>query len=230
MIILSGVMEHLFDLRQAVSNIGKYLKDGGLVFMGVPDVARYGQFDNAVSYYFNLEHINHFSARSLDNLMGKFLYLNVATTFHDVLFGNARVPVFSAFYRKGGTLSRSFKKDAVSSRSVRKYLALSRDRRAEALHLIDTLRKNNEEIIIWGAGCVASELLSATTLKDCNIKGFVDKDPGKHGNVLAGKTVRPPDILRGFRGTIVVCAAVYASDILKEIRDMNLENKVVVLR
>jgi hypothetical protein len=109
-------------------------------------------------------------------------------------------------------------------------LKFSRDKRANDINIIDGLLKSNEGIVIWGAGCVASELLSGTNLKHCNIKAFVDKDPGKHGKILLGKTICPTDTLYEFDGTIVVCAALYAVDIVNEIKNMNLKNRVVVLK
>ena len=230
LIILSGVMEHLFDLKSAVYNLGKYLRNEGMIFISVPDVQRYCNYDNAISYYFNFEHINHFSAISLNNLMQKFNYKSINTSFHDIRFGNSIVPVFSSLYMKDNTFLDHIQKDEVSQKSVKKYLNLSKDRRKNCLTIIDELFKSNEEIIIWGAGCVASELLSGTNLRHCNIKAFVDKDPGKHGKILSGKTIYPTDILYKFKGTIVICAALYAGDIVYEIKKMNIKNRVLVLK
>jgi 2-polyprenyl-3-methyl-5-hydroxy-6-metoxy-1,4-benzoquinol methylase len=230
LIVLSGVMEHLFDLKNAVHTLEKYLKDEGMLFIGVPDVERYCNYNNATSYYFNFEHINHFSPVSLGNLMLEFNYKNINTSLHDIRFGASIVPVFSSLFRKDDSLSGRFQKDEVSSLSVKKYLELAKDKRGNDLSIIAELLGSNEEIIIWGAGCVASELLSGTNLKHCNIKAFVDKDPGKHGKMLLGKTICPADILYGFNGTIVICAALYAIDITNEIRKMDIKNRIIILK
>jgi len=230
LVIFSGVMEHLYDLKSAVCNIGKYLKDGGMVFIGVPDAERYYSYNNAMSYYFNFEHINHFSSISLDNLMAEFNYKNIVTNHHGVRFGDSIVPVFSSIYGKDIKSSSHFRRDTISSFSIKRYLDISESERNGSLKTIDKLLKSNEEIIVWGAGSVASALLSGTGLKYCNIKAFVDKDPMKQGNTLFDKSICPPDRLYGFNETIVVCAALYAGDIVREIREMGLNNKVVVLR
>lgn len=230
LIILSGVMEHLFDLKNAVHNLGNYLKYEGMIFISVPDVERYCHYDNATSYYFNFEHINHFSPVSLGNLMLKFNYKSIDVSSYDIIFGDSVVPAFSSLFKKDTTVSGHFQKDTVSSLSVKKYLDLSKDKRGNDLKIIDGLLKSKEDIIIWGAGCVASELLSGTNLKHCNITAFVDKDPGKQGKILLGKTICSTDILYGFNGTIVVCAAIYAVDIINEIKAMNLKNRVITLK
>jgi len=230
LIVLSGVMEHLFDLRKAIINLGKYLKDDGMIFISVPDVNRYCMYDNAMSYYFNLEHINHFSAVSLSNLMQEFSFRSIDTSFYEMRFGDSTVPAFSSLFRKEGVSSVRTEKDMTSAESVRKCLRRAEAKRADQIRTIDALLKSNEEIIIWGAGSVASMFLSGTNLGRCNIKWFVDKDPGKQGKVLAGITIRPPDSLRGVKGTIVVCAALYSYDILNEIRSMGLDNRVIFLK
>ena len=230
LIILSGVMEHLFDLRNALQNLGRYLRERAIIFIGVPDTERYCNYDNALSYYFNFEHINHFSSVSLRNLMGKFKYTSIKTSFHDIKFGESIAPIFSSLYKKDSLLSNRCEKDTISSVSIEKYLDLFKDERGNNLKIIDELLESNEEIIIWGAGCVASELLSTTGLKHCNIKAFVDKDPGKHGKHLLGKTIWPINRLCKFSGTIVVCAALYTLDIINDIKNMNLNNRVLVLK
>lgn len=230
LIVLSGVMEHLYDLKGAVINIGKYLNDGGMIFVSVPDVERYCEYDNSVSYYFNLEHINHFSSVSLSNLMQQYGYSCFDTSLYSIRFGDSTVPAFSSLFKKGGIDSIRTRKDLVSAESVKRYLSNAETKRAENFRLIDALFKSGEELMIWGAGSVASGMIQSTRLGSCNIKGFVDKDPGKQGKTISGIKINRPDALDGFQGTIVVCAALYSFDILKEISAMGLKNKVVVLK
>jgi len=230
LIILSGVMEHLFDVQKAVQTLDRYLEDSGKIFIGVPDAARYGDYFNSFSYYFNFEHINHFSNTSLNNLMLKFKYVNVRTDYHDISFGDSIVPVFSAVYQKNGVRPASFTKDMLSFQSASHYFQFYTYKLEDIVNRVNELLGTQEEIVIWGAGNVSIELLSRTNLRKCNIQAFVDKDPGKQGKTLAGKKICPPEILRSFNGTIVICAAVYAADILSEIKSMGLKNKTLVLK
>jgi SAM-dependent methyltransferase len=227
--ILSGVMEHLLDPRAAIRALQPFLSDSGLIFISVPDAARYGEHDNSLAYYFNHEHINHFSPTSLDNLMSPLGQRPLATHCHTVWFGGSTVPIFFSVYGRGAADS-AFQRDDRSTASVTRHLARARARRATELQRIQRLADSGEELVVWGAGCVAAEALAATCLGRCRIRMFVDKDSGKQGKVLHGRPIRPPAALHGFSGTIVVCAAVYGADIVEEIRGMGIENMVVVLR
>ena len=61
-------------------------------------------------------------------------------------------------------------------------------------------------------------------------KAFVDKDMGKHGKKLVDIIILPTDILHQFMGTIVICAAIYSTEIVNEIKNMGLKNKILVLK
>jgi SAM-dependent methyltransferase len=68
-IILSHVLEHIRDLKAAVQAICGLMRAGGVIYIEVPDAARYVDFLFSPFQDFNTEHINHFSHVSLGNLM-----------------------------------------------------------------------------------------------------------------------------------------------------------------
>lgn len=68
-VVLSHVMEHVLDVPAAIRALAPLLCEGGLVYLEVPDAARYAEHIYAPFQDFNTEHINHFSAISLDNAM-----------------------------------------------------------------------------------------------------------------------------------------------------------------
>ena len=166
----------------------------------------------------------------INNLMINFNYSNVRTDYFNAKFGISIVPIFTAVYQKDRMNSNLFLKDRESINSISSYFKLYKEQLEDVLKSINELLRTQEEIIIWGAGCVAMELLSRTDLKDCNIKAFVDKDTGKHGGFLAGKLIYSPEILHNFNGTIVICAALYAADIMGEMKKMGIGNKTLILK
>jgi len=68
-VIMVGVLEHLRDLDAAFEHLRALLPEGGLLYVEVPDVTAFADWDNAPYQDFSTEHINFFSQASLDNLM-----------------------------------------------------------------------------------------------------------------------------------------------------------------
>lgn len=75
-------------------------------------------------------------------------------------------------------------------------------------------------------------LLDNSSLAQCDIIGFVDKDPKKQGGIILDKPVYGTDYVKRLssNATIVVCSAVFSEQILKELKKMKVKNKVVVLK
>ncbi len=72
LIIFSQVLEHLIDLRTAIIDSYRLLKDNGMIFIGVPDAGNfYKEFDEPYGE-FSTEHINFFTLKSLSFLMSRF--------------------------------------------------------------------------------------------------------------------------------------------------------------
>ncbi len=68
-VILSQVIEHIYDLNKAIENVSHLLKNGGILYIEAPDASRYWDCFIAPYYYFDCEHINHFDEHSLKNLL-----------------------------------------------------------------------------------------------------------------------------------------------------------------
>jgi len=68
-LILTGVMEHIRDLAQAIARFHELLEETGRVYLEVPDASRYAPRLDAPFQEFSVEHINFFSQKSLINLM-----------------------------------------------------------------------------------------------------------------------------------------------------------------
>src|SRR5262249_20634590 len=100
-VLLSHVLEHVQELREAAEAIRGLTRDGGLVYVEVPDATRYGDHVAAPFQDFNTEHINHFSLQSLTNLMTSAGFVR-ASHGTKTLMGPPPIPypaVFS-FFRK----------------------------------------------------------------------------------------------------------------------------------
>ncbi len=232
-VIVSHVLEHVYDLSTAVKNAFSLVKTGGFLYLEVPDSSRYTQYYVAPYHYFDFEHINHFDLCSLNNLFVKSHSEYVASGKKDLQHSNTvYYPAVYSVYRKcdGLVLDREIVSDQNLRDNVIRYIEMSRQ--ADHWRELDELAASKEAIVVWGAGAYALRLYRMSPLSECNIISFIDNDLKKRQAVFATNvTVKlPKEVLPDFKGTIVVCSAVYNNEIVKEIDGMRLNNRVVVLK
>lgn len=229
-VILTHVLEHIYDLAMAIQNIYFILKEDGILYLEVPDASRYLKYYIVPFYYFDIEHINHFDEHSLT-------YLASTNGFEPLLLGKKEFniserkiyPAVYGFFKKLNE-KENFKErysNFACKTKIKEYIKKSREH--NFFPEINDLADSGEEIVIWGAGSYTTRLLESTSLGNCNIVAFVDSDPNKHESKLKNVKVYSPSILKRCDKTIVISSAVYSNDILKQINRMGLKNDVVII-
>ena len=227
--ILSGVLEHIYDVGKIMETMKQLLKQRGFLFVCVPDASRYQDYDSIPFDYFNIEHINHFDETSLINL-GFFHGLRVVNFFKTTIkLPQMEQPVIFCAYCNGDKTAMDWRN--YSKKMVLKYIAHTRKNQTANI-IIDKLAKSGEEIVIWGAGNYTNRLLAASNLSKCNIVMLVDNDKHKQGTSINGKPICSPNDLLNVRNapTIIIAAVVFHNEIIAEIKRMGLPNKVIVLK
>ena len=220
-IILSHVLEHIKDLRQAFINVSQLIAEDGAVYIEVPDATRYKDFFMVPYYYFDIEHINHFSQRTMNIITSLFGFEASVSAQKDLKISpTVSYPAFYTFY---------FHSKEHDANELRTYIEMS-----DAYDTINTLLseiiEDKVEIVIWGAGNFTKRLMATTRLKHADIAFFVDKDKNKIGSSLNGIEIRPPQALSGFEGTVAVASALYADDIVDEINRRFPRENIIILR
>lgn len=235
-VILSGVLEHIYDVSKVMQTVKMLTKPNGLIFVCVPDASRY-QYHDAVPFdYFNVEHINHFDEISLINL-GFFHGLS-AVSFLKTLHApstatssaslRVKQPIIFCMYQNKTNEINNWK--SYSKQSVVSYISQTQTKK-NAYHIIDEFVRSGDEIIVWGVGNYASRLLATSSLNKCNIVMFVDNDAHKQGTNINGKVICAPNAILTMRHKpIIAIAAVFYDEIILEIKRRGIRNKVVVLR
>ena len=218
LVIISHVMEHIYDLNKAIENIKDIVTEDTKIYIEVPNANEYYKYFFKPYYYFDIEHINHFSSKSLSALLSNHGYEPIESSeIFIVLDSNMKYPVFyTVFERVDTTLKsiESFIKDSENS-----------DIEIKINNLVDT----QEEIVVWGAGNYTKRLLAQTKLNKCNILYFVDKDRAKNNTKIVGYDIGDITSLAGYGGTILVISAIYSEDIVLEIKKLGYINKIEVL-
>lgn len=218
-IILSHVLEHIYDLNDAIKNIKDILTHNGKIYIEVPDSNKYKDFFIVPYYYFDIEHINHFNSFSLNSLMSKY-GLEVIKTDTKIMKVSETIN-YPAFYSL-------FQLNNESKISIEKYVNISNSMDMNVL--LNHLVNSNKECVVWGAGNYTKRLLSQTVLAKCNIKYFVDKDINKQGTFLNNIEIKDSSELSSFAGVIIIASALFSNNIFEEVKMLGFKNEIVILR
>ncbi|WP_426811045.1 class I SAM-dependent methyltransferase [Pseudomonas sp. WOUb67] len=213
LISLCGVLEHIADLRNSMEKITALLADDGYLFLAVPDAEAFGKTPPAEPFLeFALEHINFFSAASLDNLLAASGFEKVTViSQHNDFYDNHYL---LALYRKTTEAEKRFTVDGVAADSLRSYVELSRQVLRPVEELAAQLEASGEPLVIWGAGSLTSRLLCDTRLNKANICSIVDRNKNLQGKSLLGVTIADPDDLTRHPGaTVFIASTTYAAEI-----------------
>lgn len=229
-VCLISVLEHVYDVNLALSNISTMLKENGFAIVLVPDATYYHKELINPLHQINLEHINHFDKISLDNLMKQYDFLPHS---HDKYVMNT--PSISSTqmvhaYRKYADAARNVKEFNFAQEASKSISLLIEEwEKVPVDEQIKHLVSSQEEVVVYGTGNYTYSMLSDTILKDCNIVSFVDINPNKQRSRLLGLPVYDPSFLLGFTGTIIVSVAYESQSIIQYIAEMGLKNKTHVL-
>ncbi len=216
LIVLSHVAEHLRDLDW-LRGLPALLAPGGALYIEIPDPRGYRCEPRPPFYYFDSEHINHFSPLALARLFTaiglpgqRFLDCTLA------LPDGSTYPAFAGIGRAAPAPSPAPPPAALAQ--LRAYLADSRQRAADAIAIDPPLRAGTP-LLVWGAGSWAQRLLGQGAIPLDRVRAFLDGAPNKQGHTLAGKPVVAPalGLHRHPEAQVLVCVAVNPHQIEAEV-------------
>lgn len=197
LIILSHVLEHVLMLGESLVQARALLSPGGMLYVEVPDAARYSECFAAPFQDFNTEHINHFCVASLANLCAAHGFEPVAegTKTLDIP-GGAFYPACYGFFRLAETAPADqpvWRRAPEFLEVMKRYVTES----SERLHQIETKLDSvlSQSVIVWGVGQFTLKLLVETGLKNAEIVAFVDGNPMHHGKMLYDRPILAPEAL-----------------------------------
>ncbi len=230
LIMLTGVLEHLCDVRLAVQRIVDRLTPNGQLFLAVPDVMSLGSSRNAPFQQFSTEHINFFTATSLRNLMAVAGFERIAQTRMMRQQGaGATEPVVGGLYRRAARMVK-MRIDCQGHAALQRYVAASQDADRRTRRVIANASRGGKQIIVWGVGSLTQRLLAAGLLKASAVEAFVDSSVRMQGRRIAGRRILPPAALHGRSEPILISSWMFQEEIFQEIKQkMKLPNRVIKL-
>lgn len=219
LILLRHVLEHLYSPLEAIDNVAKWLKPGGRLYIELPDLSLFQRAAPFPGFFYEYEHINHFSLYSLLNLMRNFDLIQFESS-------SEIYPCMRALFQKSPAEKPVFQ-SAIERQFVERSLLQPN---ACGLTVLDNIaRLGDREIALWGVSTFVYRLLTHTPLRQCRIMHLVDRNPQLQGQKLLNLTIEPPQALRTFKGDIVICGLNSALSIEKSIRELGLDNRVIHL-
>jgi 2-polyprenyl-3-methyl-5-hydroxy-6-metoxy-1,4-benzoquinol methylase len=229
-VIALGVLEHIRDLRPALNQLRKQLREGGAVFVGVPDAAHLiAQYD-APYQEFSTEHINFFSGNSIVNLMQMNGFRQASWKYKrpaDLPEGLASsiFAVFSSIDSKPGLV-----RDDTTLVGLSNYIADCKKLDEQLRGRIAAALRECNRIIVWGVGTHTRRLLAQGVLADAQILAFVDSSPKYRGHTLNGRPVICPQEVVQHSEPILISSYAFQTEIAEQIRtQLRAENKLILL-
>jgi SAM-dependent methyltransferase len=227
-LVLIGVLEHIRDLDGAVAQLHALLREGGRVYVDLPDAGRFTARADAPFQEFSIEHINFFSTRSLSNLMCRRGFRELATG-HATRPANEAIGMaaWGAYEKRSGPPAMEF--DAETEPSILKYVEDCRALDAVVRAKIDGALAPGERMVVWGVGTHTLRLLATGGLDPKRVSWFVDSNPHYQRQQLRGVPVVSPAELQS-REPILISSRGFQREIQNQVRQqMGLENRLILL-
>ena len=230
-VMLTSVLEHVLDVKRAISALVSVCTANGRIFLEVPDAAGYADYLHAPFQDINTEHINHFSIASLRNLMAQFGFAPVLEERVLVTGPSGLVfPGLEVGYERGSShIQQPWLIDSTFRGQMERYINESRVMMKEIDQQLRCVLGSSTEVIVWGTGQLIMKLLCDTALKDARVVAFVDGNPVNVGKTLRGVPTIRPDQLENQRAPIILATLLHTEGIRNTIASLGLKNPVVTL-
>jgi SAM-dependent methyltransferase len=217
-VCLIAVLEHLVDPGQALKQIVPLLGEKGVLYLHVPDAARFQDHVDAPYQQFSVEHINYFTPGSLRNVVAS-VGLEVVAERRIVVreSADATLSAVEVLCRTAGGPG-AIEADRDGRDALASYVARSAEREASVIARISALANDQIPLYVWGTGTHALHLLATSRLAECDIVGFVDSNPHYAGRRLAGRTVYAPRDVGTLTAPILVASAISQTAIAENAR------------
>lgn len=228
LVIVANVLEHVFNLREAVKQLSKIITPNGMIAVEVPDASRYALFPHAPYYFFDMEHINHFDLNSMRNLwssMGFEVLAEEAETCFPV--EGMENPICRLLVQKkkrqknDGTFGIPKSNTAIP---VSQYIEWSQKKAQTLPDAPDTQQK----FFLWGCGAYAKWFLRNKL--SARPAGIVEVDTKKVGQNVDGCPIISPEMLmteNSEKIIVMISSVLYEQQIRKQLEKLKWKGQIL---
>ena len=218
--ILTGVLEHIRDVDSSLDSVKSCLREGGFIYVEVPDATRYDQHFSAPFQLFSMEHVNYFSPVSLGNLMARHGFSVVFTRrLIRHLSPQAIEPAIGALFRweAANKSAASLGRDEETEPALVRYIQQSRVLEEKIQSKIAALADAAKPLAVWGTGTHTLRLLETSRLPQARIVAFIDSNVHYQGKTLAGIPVIAPSAFTDKNAEILISSQTAEQEIFQTI-------------
>ena len=216
-VILCHVLEHIRNLQTAADKLKELVARDGYLYIEVPDASRYGGYSEAPFQDFNVEHINHFSHDSLNNLFLSKGFISVDQGVRDISSDAGWIyPSIWCLFKlckEDVDFNDQWYKNYSLKASLDEYTAKSLVQIKKINRMLAPLVKSKKPVLVWGTGQLTLKLLAQSVMGNLNISGFIDSNPSYHGELLCDKAIFSPKILKTLPHSVIISSLLHHSAI-----------------
>lgn len=228
-VIFSHIFEHLFDLRQVMLDLKNLLDYEGITYIEVPDAAHYVSHFSAPFYYFDQEHINHFTEQSLSCLANFYSFQILESKIGDCYVTEKNANPICYVMLKNTQNNHSENLVIHQEQEILNYISFSQVKEDK---LVLPCPNTVDKIFFWGMGSwikhlFTTELFSAIVSNHKNRVFLIDKDSKKSGRHIQcgceNLEIFSPEILNQYNShenIVFVSSVLYHEKILFELEEM----------
>lgn len=196
-VLCTGVLEHIVDLKGLMSFIGNAVSQNGRLLLQVPTLQN-GLGGKFPFENFSTEHINYFSPATLLRLLER-------EGFEPVECAVDEMTIFSIFQWRHDD-------------RIRDYITDSENAIEKMLKKVDPLIGTAKPVYVYGGGTLCRYLLASTRFARLNIRAIIDRNITLNGRHIAGiPVILPEQLIENL--TIIICSYFSSSAIERYIRD-----------
>lgn len=230
MVISTGVLEHLLYPQEALIHMKKLLNKDGYMYICIPATEKYMDDVQPVANYFNHEHINHFTEKTLIEMAERIGLAVVESKVQRAC--NEIEATLNIIFKVDGEVnanSEIVRYDSSGRDSIEKYFIAIKERELKNEFLLKEIIESQREIIVWGTGNYASSLMNMFPELKNNISFFVDNNESKINTWFYGKKIYEPKMIctASKEAIVIVCVMQSKKEVERDVLTLNIKNKVV---
>ena len=223
LVCLTGVLEHLPDLRQDLGNLTRQLSHEAMILVEVPALERFLALQIEPFGEFSLEHLQYFSAASLTRLFESVGYRTVALTLLALPAGTT--DSLMALFARRGTRAQV----PATAPDIDEYVRRSTSALDAALARIDACQA--KRIAIYGAGSHTARLLPRMLEfeRGARVTKLVDSNPNLRGKSMGGFRIEAPESLDDDREAAILISSFRSQEAIAQILAKRFPNPLLRL-
>lgn len=232
LVVLTGVLEHLEDLKGSMDFLKSVIDNEGMLYVELPDASRYHTVFSAPYQLISIEHVNYFSKTSLITFMARH---GLAPVFVEEvlrpLSAKAMEPTLAGLFRRCQPEQvPALVRDETTEAKIQLYLGQSAELEKVIKAKIGALVDAGKPFYVWGVGTHTQRLLTTSRLGEGKIRAFVDSNVRYQGKTIHGVNIVAPSAIAEPELPILISSQTAEDDIARQITaTLRLPNTVVKL-